>query len=184
MRKDVLTVFVPLVLAVASGSVGHAQGAQHVRRSEVGGRLAPADQQYASIAGVRLKGYVEELAQISRRYRDNGHPQFWGRIIGTAADAENAQWMLQKFRALGMTDVREQVIDLSPQWMPQSWSVTASAVGKTLAPRDRPAHLWSHRHAMPAASISKRSMSASAATPTSRCRETCAARRSSSTAPT
>jgi hypothetical protein len=132
MRKYVLTVFVPLVLAVASGSVGHAQGAQHVRRSEVGGRLAPVDRQYASIAGARLKGYVEELAQISRRYRDNGHPQFWGRIIGTAADAENAQWMLQKFRALGMVDVREQVIDLSPQWIPQSWSVTASAAGKTL----------------------------------------------------
>ena len=134
MRKHALIVFVPLAVAFALGSIGHAQaqGQPHVRHSEVGGRLAPADQQYGAISGVRLKGYVEELAQISRRYRDNGHPQFWGRIIGTPADAENAQWMLQKFRALGMTDVREQVIDLAPQWIPQSWSVTASAAGKTL----------------------------------------------------
>jgi Peptidase family M28 len=134
MRKHALIVFVPLAVAFAMESIGHAQaqGQPHVRHSEVGGRLAPADQQYGAISGVRLKGYVEELAQISRRYRDNGHPQFWGRIIGTPADAENAQWMLQKFRALGMTDVREQVIDLAPQWIPQSWSVTASAAGKTL----------------------------------------------------
>ena len=134
MRKHALIVFVSLAVAFAMGSIGHAQaqGQPHVRHSEVGGRLAPADQQYGAISGVRLKGYVEELAQISRRYRDNGHPQFWGRIIGTPADAENAQWMLQKFRALGMTDVREQVIDLAPQWIPQSWSVTASAAGKTL----------------------------------------------------
>jgi hypothetical protein len=132
MRKHALIVFVPLAVAFAMGSIGHAQGQPHVRHSEVGGRLAPADQQYGAISGVRLKGYVEELAQISRRYRDNGHQQFWGRIIGTPADAENAQWMLQKFRALGMTDVREQVIDLAPQWIPQSWSVAATAAGKTL----------------------------------------------------
>lgn len=132
MRKHALIVFVPLAVAFALGSVGHAQGQPPVRHSEVGGRLAPADQQYGVISGARLKGYVEELAQISRRYRDNGHPQFWGRIIGTPADAENAQWMLQTFRALGMTDVREQVIDLAPQWIPQSWSVTATAAGKTL----------------------------------------------------
>ena len=69
---------------------------------------------------------------MSRRYRDNGHPQFWGRIIGTAADAENAEWMMQKFRAIGLSDVHEQYFDLPPQWMPRSWSVVLSANGKTL----------------------------------------------------
>ena len=38
---------------------------------------------YSSIDGKHLKQYVEDLAAMSRRYRDNGHPQFWGRIIGT-----------------------------------------------------------------------------------------------------
>ena len=103
----------------------------HYRQGEVGWRLAPSDQQYASIDGQRLKEYVEELCALSRRYRDSGH-QFWGRIIGTEADAENAQWMLAKFRQIGLADVHEQPLDLPPQWMPQSWSVVASANGKTL----------------------------------------------------
>ena len=87
---------------------------------------------YSSIDGRHLKQYVEDLAAMSRRYRDNGHPQFWGRIIGTEADAENGRWLLEKFRTIGLSDVREQSFDLPPQWMPQSWSVSASGSGKTL----------------------------------------------------
>ncbi|HMB79212.1 MAG TPA: hypothetical protein VKI43_04070, partial [Vicinamibacterales bacterium] len=93
--------------------------------------LAAADS-YSSIDGAHLKAYVEELAAMSRRYRDHGHPQFWGRIIGTEADAENGRWLLEKFKTIGLTDVREQSFDLPPQWMPQSWSVSASGGGKTL----------------------------------------------------
>src|ERR1700710_191862 len=88
---------------------------------------------YASIDGTHLKSYVEELAAMSRRYRDNGHPQFWGRIIGSEADAENGRWLMSKLTAIGLSDVREQAFDLPPQWMPQSWSVSASGSGKTLS---------------------------------------------------
>src|SRR5215471_9168740 len=96
-----------------------------------GGPVTASDP-YASIDGAHLKSYVEELAAMSRRYRDNGHPQFWGRIIGTEADAENGRWLAEKFKALGLSDVREQRFDLPPQWMPQSWSVSASGSGKDL----------------------------------------------------
>jgi hypothetical protein len=68
---------------------------------------------------------------MSRRYRDKGH-QFWGRITGTDADAENAEWLMAKFRQIGLSDVHEQVFELPPQWMPRSWSVVASGTGKTL----------------------------------------------------
>jgi hypothetical protein len=95
--------------------------------------LAPPDQVYASIDGRVLKGYVDDQTAISRRYRDNGHPQFWGRIAGTEADEENAQWLLAKFRKAGLADVRQQSFDLPPQWMPQLWKVSASAGEKTLA---------------------------------------------------
>src|SRR5580765_4018313 len=95
-------------------------------------RLLPAEQAYLSIDGKHLKQYVEEQTAISRRYRDHGHPQFWGRITGTEADAENAQWLLDKVRKIGLTDVREQSLDLPPQWVPASWSVAASAGGKTV----------------------------------------------------
>jgi len=93
--------------------------------------VAPEDKAYTAIDGKHLKQYVEEQAAISRRYRDQGH-QFWGRIIGTSADEENARWMLDKFRKAGLSDVRQQSFDLPPQWMPQSWSVSASSGGQTL----------------------------------------------------
>jgi len=105
----------------------------HHRAAEVGWRLAPSEQAYAAIDGAPLKTYVSELTAMARRYRDNGHPQYWGRIIGTTADSENAEWMMEKFRRIGLTDVREQYFDLPPQWMPKSWSITLSAGGKTLA---------------------------------------------------
>jgi hypothetical protein len=91
-------------------------------------RLLPSEQQYASIDGQHLKQYVDDQTAISRRYRDNGH-QFWGRIIGTEADAEDARWLLEKFRKIGLSEVHEQSFDLPPQWMPQSWSVAASSGG-------------------------------------------------------
>jgi hypothetical protein len=103
----------------------------HKRTSEVGWRLGPSEQMYASLDGVHLKQYVSELTAMARHYHERGH-QFWGRITGTEADAENAQWMLAKFRQIGLSDVREQTLDLPPQWMPQSWSVVASSGGKTL----------------------------------------------------
>ena len=87
---------------------------------------------YGAIDGDHLKVYVEELTAVSRRYRDAGH-QFWGRIIGTEADAENAAWMADKLRAAGVPEVRTQTFDLEPQWMPRSWSVKAAAGARTIA---------------------------------------------------
>jgi hypothetical protein len=105
----------------------------HKRAAEIGWRLAPADERYAAIDGAHLKTYVSDLTAMARRYRDQGHPQYWGRIIGTSADTENAEWLMQKFRDIGLTDVHEQYFDLPPQWMPQSWSVTMTSSAKTLS---------------------------------------------------
>jgi len=105
----------------------------HVRANEVGWRLSSSDSTYASIDGAHLKTYVEAQTAMSRQYRDSGHPQYWGRITGTSADAENAKWLIERFRQIGLTDVREQPFDLPPQWMPQSWSVVLSGNGATLS---------------------------------------------------
>jgi hypothetical protein len=93
--------------------------------------VAPSDKGYTAIDGNHLKQYVEDQTAISRRYRDKGH-QFWGRIIGTEADAENAEWMMDKMKKAGLSDVHLQSFDLPPQWMPQSWSVAASSGPDTL----------------------------------------------------
>src|SRR5262249_54462371 len=99
-------------------------------RGELGWNLLPADQRYSSIQGPDLLKIVAEQTAISRHYRDQGH-QFWGRIMGTSADAESAQWMLERFKKIGLSNVHEIPIDLTPQWMPQSWTVSASGAGKT-----------------------------------------------------
>jgi len=94
-------------------------------------RVLASEKAYESIDGAHLKQYIEDQTAISRRYRDKGH-QFWGRISGTEADAENAQWLTEKFLKAGLSDVHAQPFDLPPQWMPQSWSVAATSGGKTL----------------------------------------------------
>jgi hypothetical protein len=76
--------------------------------------------------------YVSDLGAISRHYRDSGHPQFWGRIIGSSADDEDAQWLMSKMTQLGLSNVHMEPINLDPQWFPQSWDLTATSPGKTL----------------------------------------------------
>jgi hypothetical protein len=94
--------------------------------------LPKGESAYASIQGKKLHQYVVDLAQISLRYRDNGHPKFWGRLIGTSSDTETNEWLAGKFRALGLSDVRIQPLDLPPQWFPKDWNVTMTNGGKTI----------------------------------------------------
>ena len=94
--------------------------------------LPPGEERYGTIDGRHLHRYVVEQAAISRQYRDQGHAKFWGRIIGSSADAQDADWLAAKFRGIGLSEVRIQSLDLGPQWMPQSWSVSISAGGRTI----------------------------------------------------
>jgi hypothetical protein len=93
--------------------------------------LVEETKKYESINGAHLVEYVKDLIDISERYRQQGH-QFWGRITGTPADAETAQWMVTQLRRIGVTDVRTQDLALPPQWLPKSWEVSASAGEKHL----------------------------------------------------
>ena len=92
--------------------------------------LPAADRAYGAIDGKKIHQYDEDLAAIARQYRDEGHPQFWGRIIGTSADEASAKWMAAKFNSFGLSDVHIQPFDLPDQWMPQSWEVAATKGGQ------------------------------------------------------
>jgi len=94
--------------------------------------LPAGAERYGAIDGRRMHKDVVEQTQISRRYRDAGHPKFWGRITGTSSDAESAQWLAAKFKAAGLSDVRIQPLDLEPQWMPQTWEAVITGGGKTI----------------------------------------------------
>src|SRR6266478_7739427 len=133
VAKSIMVLALSLVaVSVVASAQEPAKPSDVLEGSYLNWRSLPAEQVYSSIDGKHLKQYVEDQTAISRRYRDNGHPQFWGRITGTEADAENAQRLLDKFRKIGLSDVREQSLDLPPQWVPSSWSVAASAGGKTV----------------------------------------------------
>ena len=93
--------------------------------------LPPEDKQYGSIDGKHLKSYVADLVGISEQYRKEGN-QFWGRITGTSSDAATQAWILQKFKDAGLSDVHTQELDTPPQWIPTSWSVTATGNSKSL----------------------------------------------------
>jgi len=94
--------------------------------------LPANEQKYAKIDGHRMKGYIYEITAISKKDRDSGH-QYWGRIAGTDADRETAEWVLAQFKRLGLEQVRLQEFDdLPPQWFPTSWEVTVSGAGKTI----------------------------------------------------
>lgn len=116
MAKFCLMTSVAAILL--SGSFGHA---------------APAkDASYAAIDGKHLWQYVAEQADIARRYRDSGHPQFWGRLAGTSADVEDAAWLRAKFKQIGLETRLQTVNFFAPQWAAETWSITAVASGKSI----------------------------------------------------
>ena len=99
----------------------------------VGWPLPATGRAYGAIDGKHLLQYVREQADIAERYRDQGHPQFWGRIAGTSGDVEDMQWLLTKYQQAGLTDTHSQtVVFFHPQWAPESWEVTATREGKTM----------------------------------------------------
>jgi hypothetical protein len=98
------------------------------------------EEKYASIDGKKMHKYVVEQVAISKRYRDAGHPKYWGRIIGSSADAEDAEWLAGKMKALGVSDVHIQPLDLVPQWTPTNWEVTMTSGGKMITLDSQPAY--------------------------------------------
>ena len=55
--------------------------------------LAPGQERFRSIDGKKMHTYVVKLAEIARKYRDTVNAKFWGRITGTSADHETAEWV-------------------------------------------------------------------------------------------
>jgi len=94
--------------------------------------LPKSEDAYRAIGGHKMHKYVVELAEISKRYRDAGHPKYWGRLIGTQSETETNEWLAGKFRGLGLSDVRIQPLDLPPQWTPMNWDVAVTANGQTV----------------------------------------------------
>ena len=88
--------------------------------------LPAGERAYASFDGARIKQDVDAITAISRRSRESG-AQYWGRIAGSPYDAATRKWIGDRFRQLGVTDVKEQSFPLPPQWHPVKWTVSSRA---------------------------------------------------------
>jgi len=130
----VLSLFLAITIAVAQSPPRRplADPLMPLEDSLLRWPLSADDAAYSSIDGRRLHAFVEDFAAIARRYRDAGHPQYWGRIIGTSADEESAAYLVERFQRIGLSDVRLQPFDLPPQWMPRSWEITATVADRTV----------------------------------------------------
>jgi hypothetical protein len=90
---------------------------------------ANVDKSYDEIDGNRLRTYVDQLAAISLKYKDEGN-QWWGRIPGMSSGTETQNWAKEKFREIGVPI--ETVTIPDPQDLPKSWEVSVTAGSKTI----------------------------------------------------
>src|ERR1700680_1317431 len=56
---------------------------------------------YADVDALKIKAMIGEITAISRKSRDDGN-QYWGRIPGTPYDRMTQDWVIDRFKQLGL----------------------------------------------------------------------------------
>ncbi|MDH3511667.1 MAG: M28 family metallopeptidase [Gammaproteobacteria bacterium] len=85
-------------------------------------RLPAAEDPYTGIDGHEVHQYVAEIIDVTIAKRPAGE-KFWGRIAGSAAEQATAEYIAEKFRDFGLTDVQTEPVNGGSQWWPRDWSV-------------------------------------------------------------
>ena len=75
-----------------------------------------------AISGERIFQHLENVIALTREHRPPNEP-YWGRIAGSKTEHETSRYLANKFRELGLTDVRLDEVKGGPQWIPKEWSV-------------------------------------------------------------
>ncbi len=87
--------------------------------------LPPQEQAYKSIDGDRLMTHVEDIVALTRQNREPGSQQ-WGRLTGSPTDTKMRQWVMARFKDIGVANVSEDPFDLvEAQYFPRSWEIVA-----------------------------------------------------------
>src|SRR5262245_61090994 len=86
---------------------------------------------YADVDAMAIKGTIKDITAISRKARDDGN-QYWGRIPGTPYDRMTQEFVAEKFRKIGLSDIRRQEIAMRPLWVPVRWSAEALIGGNAV----------------------------------------------------
>jgi hypothetical protein len=85
-------------------------------------RLSPSEDAYVDIDGSEVHQYIAEIIAITKAQRPAGE-KFWGRIAGSEAERATAEYIADKFREFGLSDVRTEPVIGQEQWWPLDWSV-------------------------------------------------------------
>lgn len=146
-RNLTITVAIAVVLTTTAGArylVGQSSAPSAGAPSVDAGRsgafermlrwpLPVTAQAYGAISGEHIKTYVQDIVELTRKGRVPG-AQYWGRITGTPIDGQMREWVIGKFRQVGLQNVREVPFELAEaQYNPKSWSVTAVGGGKRVS---------------------------------------------------
>ncbi|MBW2271465.1 MAG: M28 family peptidase [Deltaproteobacteria bacterium] len=139
-RRAFSVVLTGLLLAAGAGP-SHGQDASFLPAPELEARLEralgeagrhavlppaapPGDGRYADLRGEEIHRDLARLTEFSLESRRSGQP-IWGRVMGTPAERRAAEWVRDRFRALGLEQVELTPVPLEPQW-------TLREVGLTL----------------------------------------------------
>jgi len=80
----------------------------------------------ADITSEELMTYTSDLVDISRRSKEEGE-LIWGRISGRSGGRMTTQYVLEKFRDIGLEDIHLQPVTMPPQTWPDKASLTLLA---------------------------------------------------------
>ena len=89
-------------------------------------QLAASKDPYGDIRGEVIHEYLAEIIAVTVANRPHGE-KFWGRIAGSAAERATADYIAERFRKLGLADVRTEQVQGEAQWWPLDWDVTLLA---------------------------------------------------------
>ena len=94
--------------------------------------LPKGEEAYGAIDGHKLHNMWSSWPIFPNATAMRDIPNSGAASSAPPATRETKEWLAGKFRALGLSDVRIQPLDLPPQWIPQSWDVTMTSGGKTI----------------------------------------------------
>ena len=88
------------------------------------------EERHTELQGERVFGYLEEIVEFSRQSRASGE-MMWGRVSGLPSAVATADWVYERFREAGLSQVAVQWYDAdagTTLWWPDHWEVRVLGV--------------------------------------------------------
>ena len=92
--------------------------------------MPPGEERFIDLEGAAIRADLETIvgfSKASRRDREVGSGQLWGRISGFPSSERTIEWTVDRFREAGIEDAEVQRLHQGPDaslWMPSAWEMT------------------------------------------------------------